>query len=238
MQAQRLAIDGSIVSVEVEAELGPPTAAGWVVVPSLMRAHPFVAYPPGHSRVMERAVRSNFPGIEIASEEELSLKGGTLRVGEATLPRKGERRQLVVGAWEGERGCLTTSLPDVKRDRLVEVFDTLQFIESDRGVAIDSPVVPWPRPPELVQEMRGLGVMAVRPLISSELERIPRAEGRRTRHGELFRVRSDNNTLLMLSETSVVRIHPRADADLDRLSEVVEGLRVEWTPRATRRPQR
>ncbi len=238
MEAQRLAIDGSIVSVEVEAELGPATATGWAVVPSLMRAHPFVVYPPGHSRVMENAVRSNFPDIEIGSEEEFSLKGGTLRLGEATLPRKGERRQMVVGAWEGRGGCLTTSLPNAKRGRLVEVFDTLQFTESDRGVAIDSPVVPWPRPPELIQEIPDLGVLAVRPLVSSELERIPRAEGRRTRHGEVFRVRSDSNALLVLSETSVVRIHPRADAALDRLSEVVEGLRVEWTPRAMRRPQR
>lgn len=238
MEAQRLAIDGSIVTVEVEGELGPATAAGWVVVSSLMRAHPFVSYPPGHSRVMENAVRSNFPDIEIESAEELSLKGGTLRVGEATMPRKGERRQLVVAAWEGRQGCLTTSLPNAKRDRLVEIFDRLQFTESDRGVAIDSPVVPWPRPPELVQEMKGLGVIAVRPLVSSELERIPRAEGRRTRHGEVFRVRSDSNVLLVLSETSVVRIHPRADAALDHLSEVVEGLRVEWTPPATRRPQR
>lgn len=238
MEAQHLAIDGSIITVEVEAELGPATATGWAVVPSLMQAHPFSVYPPGHSRVIERTVRSSFSDLEIGSEEEFSLKGGTLRVGEVGLPREGGQRRLTVGAWEGRHGCLTTSLPDAKRKRLVEAFDTLQFTDSDRGLAIDSPVVLWPRPPELLQEIRDLGVLAIRPAVAVELERIPRAEGRRTRHGELFRVSSDSKALLLLGKNSVARFQPHTNAALDRLAEVVEGLRIEWTPRATRRPQR
>lgn len=238
MEAQRLAIDGSIVSVEVEAELGPATATGWAVVPSFMQAHPFSIYPAGHSRVIEKAVRASFSDLEIGAEEELSLKGGTLRVGEVGLPRKGGPRRLTVGAWEGRHGCLTTSLSDTRRARLVEAFDTLQFTEGDRGLAIDSPVVLWPRPPELLQEIRDLGVLAIRPAVAVELERIPRAAGRRTRHGELFRVSSDSKALLLLGKSSVTRIQPHAGAALDRLSDVVEGLRIEWTPRATRRPQR
>lgn len=63
MEAQRLAIDGSIVTVEVEAELGPATATGWAVVPSLMQAHPFSIYPAGHSRVIEKAVRANLADL-------------------------------------------------------------------------------------------------------------------------------------------------------------------------------
>lgn len=99
-------------------------------------------------------------------------------------------------------------------------------------------MVLWPRPPELLQEVRELGVLAIRPAVAVELERIPRAAGHRTRHGELFRVSSDSRALLLLGKSSVVRFQPHADAPLDRLSEVVDGLRVEWTPRARRRPQR
>lgn len=239
MEAQYLAIDGSKVSVEADAELDTPvTGTGWAVAPSLMQAHPFTIYPAGHSKVMENAVRENFPDFDLGSEEELSLKGGTLRVGEVEIPREGGRRRLTVAAWEGRSGCLTTSLTGAERDRLVEAFDTLQFTDSDRGLAIDSPIVLWPRPPELIQEVPDLGVMAIRPAVASELEHIPRAEGRRTRGGELFRVRSDSHAMLLLGRSAVVRIQPRAAGDLERVSEVVEGLRVEWTPRATPRPPR
>lgn len=239
MEAQYLAIDGSTVSVEAEAELDAPvTGTGWAVVPSLMQAHPFSVYPTGHSKVMENAVRESFSDLDLGSGEELSLKGGTLRIGEVEVPREGGGRRLTVAAWEGRGGCMTTSLPGRERDRLVEAFDTLQFSDSERGLAIDSPMVLWPRPPELIQEVPDLGIMAVRPAVASELERIPRAEGRRTRGGELFRVRSDSDAMLLLGRSAVVRIQPREGASLERVSEVVEGLRVDWTPRATPRPPR
>lgn len=239
MEARHLAIDGSIVSIEADAELDSPVSGtGWAMVPSMMQSHPFTVYPAGHSKVMERAVRENFPDLDLGSAEELSLKGGTLRVGEVELPRKSDRRRLTVAAWEGRGGCLTSSLAGDGRDRLVEAFDTLQFTDSERGVSIDSPMALWPRPPELVQEIPGLGVMAIRPAVASELERIPRAEGRATRGGELFRVSSDGNAMLLLGKAAVVRIQPRADAEIERLSDVVDGLRVEWTPRATPRSHR
>jgi len=239
MDAQYLAIDGSVVSVEADADLATPvTCTGWAIAPSLMQAHPFTVYPPGFSKVMEDAVRTNFSEVEFLSDEEFSLKGGTLRVGEVEAPRDGGPQRLTVGAWEGRNGCLTTSLSGGKRSRLVEVFDTLQFTDSERGVYVDSPVQTRPRPPEVIQEVPELGVLAIRPAVASELERVPRAEGRSTRHGEVFRVRSDSNALLFLGRASVVRIQPHtADAD-DRLAEVVEGLRVEWAPRTRRRPPR
>lgn len=240
MEVQHLAIDGSRVSIEAEAALETPvTSAGWAVVPSLMQAHPFTAYPAGHSNVMADAVRETFSDmVEIVSEEDFSLKDGNLRVGEVDVPRNGGNYRLTVGAWEGRHGCLTTSLSGGKRDRLVEVFDTLQFTDSERGLAIDSPVVTRPRPPELIKEIRELAVLAIRPAVASELERIPRAEGRPTRHGELFRVRSNGNALLFLGQAAVVRIQPRGEAGLRRLVEIVEDLRVEWIPRPTRRPPR
>lgn len=240
MEAQHVAIDGSLVSIESEVELrgGPVTGAGWAIVPSLMQAHPFTVYPAGHSRVMEEAVRANFPDVELGSEEELSLKGGRLRVGEVAVPRDGGPQRITVGAWEGRHGCLTTSLKSDQRRALVEVFDTLQFGDRDRGLSIDSPVVARPRPPELIQEIAGLGVLAVRPAVSTELERIPRSEGRRTRHGELFRIRADSLALLFLGRGAVVRIQPGPDALDEELAETVEGLRVEWAPRSTRRPPR
>lgn len=240
MEAQHMAIDGSVVSIEspVDLRLGPPTGAAWAVVPSLMQAHPFTVYPAGHSRVMEKAVRANFPDVELEEEEELSLKGGTLRVGQVGVPRDGGAHRIAVGAWEGRRGCLTTSLASANRQALVEAFDTLQFSEHSRGLVIDSPIITRPRPPEHFQEIVGVGMLGVRPAVSSELERVPRGEGRRTRHGEVFRLRADSRSMLLLGKHSVVRIQPHDDADDERLADAVEELRVEWTPRATRRPPR
>lgn len=73
MRVEHLAIDGATVSIEADAHLSTQaTAAGWAIVPSLMRAHPFVAYPPGHSETVEKMVRENFP--EIASAGRKSIR--------------------------------------------------------------------------------------------------------------------------------------------------------------------
>lgn len=239
MQAEYLAIDGSLLTIEADVELGDQvTRAGWAVVPSLMQGHPFVSYPAGHSRVMERAVRENLSDVDVESEEELSLKGGSLRVGVVEAPGNGGRRKVTVGAWEGRGGCLTTSLSGSARDRLVEAFDSLQFTDGDRGLAIDSPVLAGPRPPEVIQEIPDFGVLMVRPAVASEMERLPRAAGRATDHGEVFRLRSDTTSLIFLGRACVARIQPGAEAELERVAGVVEGMRVEWVPRATRRPPR
>lgn len=88
------------------------------------------------------------PGARAAS-------GVTLRIIEVTLPTAtGGERTLTVGAWEGERGSLTTSLIGSQTERLVEVFDTLAFSERSRGLAIDAPVTARPREPEVTEEGR------------------------------------------------------------------------------------
>jgi hypothetical protein len=210
MRVEHLAIDGSVVSIEADADLSTQaTAAGWVIVPSLMRAHPFVIYPAGHSDTVEKMVRENFPDIYVRWTEDYAVKGGRLRVAEAILPTATNgRRTLTVGAWEGRGGCLTTSLVGSERDRLVEMFDTLQFSERARGIAIDSPVTPRPREPEVIKEIPRLGVLNIRPAIPSALERVPRSKGHVTNHGELFRFRKASNALLFVSPSAVVRIDP------------------------------
>ena len=263
MRVEHLAIDGSIVSVEADADVSTQaTAAGWAIVPSLMRAHPFVAYPAGHSDSVEKMVRENFPEVSVRWTEDYSLKGGRLRVAEVTLPTAtGGKRNVTVGAWEGRRGCLTTSLSGSERDRLVEVFDTLRFSERARGVAIDSPITPRPREPEVIKEIPRLGVLNIRPAIPSALERVPRSKGRVTNSGELFRFTKSSNALLFVSPSAVVRIAPleRASAppqptrklnakessalkaagrddvppeiDTREISAIALGLKVEWLPK-------
>jgi len=237
MESEHLAIDGSVVSVRSEANLraGPVTTAGWAIPPSLTRAHPFTAYPAGHSRVMEEVVRREFPQVEVSSEEELSLKDGTLRVGEVTMPGREDGYRVTVGAWEGRHSCMTTSVPEGRKQELVEMFDSLEFRDDDRGLVIDSPIVTRLRAPELIHEVQGLGVVTVRPAIATEMERIPRSAGRRTRHGEVFRVRAESRALLFLGRRAVVRIQPTSDVDDDDVAEAVDGLDVEWLPRPTRR---
>lgn len=266
MRVEHMAIDGSIVSIEADAELSTQaTASGWAIVPSLMRAHPFVAYPPGHSERVEKMVRENITDVNIRWTEEYSVKGGRLRVAEIVLPTAtGGKRNLTVGAWEGRRGCLTTSLRGSERDRLVEVFDTLKFSERAKGIAIDSPITPRPREPEVFKEIPRLGVLNIRPAIASTLERVPKTKGRVTNHGELFRFRQSSNALLFVSPSAVVRIDPLqkaqapparprkltpqesaefkasvsrpASEEIDTLevSAIAQSLRIEWMPRENR----
>jgi hypothetical protein len=231
MRVEHRAIDGSSVSIEAEADLNSSaTAAGWAVVPSLMQAHPFVMYPPGHSAFIEDVVRKEFPHVEVRAVEEYSVKGGRLRLAQVDVPTATkERRTLSVAGWEGKTGCLTTTLVGSEVRNLVEVFDSLRFDES-RGLAIHSPIVPWPRPPELFKEIPGVGVLAVRPAIATELERVPRARGYVTDHGELFRVRRSSQALLFVSRSVVASLTPTSQDARDMLA-AARTLRVEWTPR-------
>ena len=266
MRVEHLAIDGATVSIDADGDLSTQsTAAGWAIVPSLMRAHPFVSYPAGHSETVEKMVRENFPEINVRWTEDYSLKGGRLRVAEINLPTAtGGKRNLTVGAWEGRRGCLTTSLVGSERDRLVEIFDTLQFSERDKGIAIESPITPRPREPEVIKEIPGLGVLNIRPAIPSTLERVPRSKGQVTNNGELFRFRKSSNALLFVSATAVVRIDPLVKeepaqpatrklsakesaslksaiaeppatrVDTKEVSAMAQSLRVEWLPKGGR----
>jgi hypothetical protein len=208
MRVEHLAIDGSVVSIEADADLSTQhTATGWAIVPSLGRAHPFAIYPAGHSDTVEDMVRTNFPDITIQSVEDYSLKKGRLRVAEVTMPTATQsKRTLMVGAWEGKRGCLTTSVVGSQRHRLVEMFDTLQFRESSKGLMIESPITPRPREPEVIKEIPKLGILGIRPAIPSTLEQVPRASGFATPSGELFRFRKTSNTLLFVGNSAVVRI--------------------------------
>jgi hypothetical protein len=233
MRVKHLAIDGSVVSIDADADISTQaTASGWAVVPSLRQAHPFTIYPPGHSAVVEKAVKK-IKAIDVGKPADYSTKGGELRVAEVQIPTAtGGIRTLTVGAWEGEKGCLTTSLVGSQSDRLIEIFDTLNFSERSNGLAIDSPVVVRPREPEVVKEVPKVGILGIRPAIPSILERVPRAQGFPTVGGELFRVRAAGDAVMLVTESAVVSIKPTSDVDTQDMMAAVENLRVEWAPRA------
>jgi hypothetical protein len=263
MRVEHLAIDGSVVSIEADADLSTQhTTAGWAIVPSLGRAHPFAIYPAGHSDAVDEMVRSSFPQINIHSVEDYSLKKGRLRVAEVSMPTATKsRRTLMVGAWEGKRGCLTTSLIGSQKHRLVEIFDTLQFRERAKGLMIESPVTPRPREPEVIKEIPQLGILDIRPAIPSTLEQVPRASGFATESGELFRFRKTSNTLLFVGNSAVVRIDAltkpvavemgaeqmteqeastretyqvdpeQSETGTQKMLAIAQSLRVEWVPR-------
>lgn len=237
MRVDHVAIDGSTVAIEADADLNTgATAAGWAIVPSLMRSHPFTIHPAGHSAIVERHVRASVPGLKLRMVEEVSLKDGRLRIVEVEIPTAtGVPRRLTVGAWEGQTGCLSTSLVGHDKFRLVEVFDTLQFGRcGGRGLAIESPVVAQPRPPELIKEIPGLGVLSIRPALAAELERVPKASGLMTGHGELFRHRAQRAALLYVSPSAVVRVAPlRESCGGEDLLRVAKSLRIDWVPAAS-----
>ena len=236
MRVEHRAIDGAVISIEAEADLNlPATAAGWAIVPSLMRSHPFVIYPPGHTSVVEQAVRADLRHVEIRSREEYSVKGSTLQVAQVEIPTATKRtRTLTVGGWEGRTACLTTTLVGAQTKRLVEVFDTLRFTETSRGLEVLSPVVPRPRPPEVFKEIPGVGVLAIRPAIPSELERVPRSRGLQTDHGELFRFRASSHALMFVSRSAIAGITPVGQRDPNEILAAARTLRIEWVPPTAR----
>ena len=240
MESELLALDGSVVTIRTEADVepGPATTTAWAVPPSFARAHPFTAYPAGHSREIEAAVRREFRDLDVGGDEELSMKDGSLRVAEVSMPGSADGYAITVGAWEGRHGCLVTSLPERRSAELVEIFDSLEFRDEDRGLVIDSPIVARLRPPEVVNDVPGLGIVSVRPAIATELEGVPRESGARTRHGEVFRVRAESRALLFLGRGSIVRIEPGPDVDDERVADTVDGLDVDWQPRQARRRPR
>jgi hypothetical protein len=232
MRVEHLAVDGSIIAVEAQTDLSSgATATGWAIVPSLMRAHPFTICPAGHSQAIADHALAAFPSMKVVSTTDYSLKGGSLRVAEVEFPTAtGGVRTLTIGAWEGRGGCLTTSLVGSGVDRLIEVFDTLHFRERARGLAIDSPVTPRPRVPEVIKEVPGIGILNIQPALPSVLERIPRARGKATNHGELFRIRATSRALTYVSNSAVVNIDPFEEAESPTMMAMAQELRVEWMP--------
>jgi hypothetical protein len=233
MKVEHLALDGAVVSIEADADVTTPaTATGWAIVPSLMQAHPFSIYPAGHSTLVEQAMRASFPELEILSVENYTMKEGTLRVAEVQRPAAtGGTTRLTIAAWEGPGGCLHTSLWGAEGPRLVEMFETLQFSASARGLAIDSPVVAQPRAPEVVKELPGIGVLSIRPAVANELERVPKTRGYSVDHGELFRVRDEGLGLLFVSDSTVVMVTPLPSSDPDQMLQIAQRWRVEWSAR-------
>jgi hypothetical protein len=235
MRVEHLAIDGSVVSIEAEAELTTPaTATGWAIVPSLMQAHPFSIFPTGHTALLEEAARSSVPSLEVLITEEYTIKDGTLRIAEVELPAAtGGKSHITVGAWEGPGGCLHTSMWGAERARLIEAFETLSFSAHSRGLAIDGPVVAQPRAPEVIKEIPEIGVLNIRPAIPSELERVPKTRGFMANHGELFRMRQTGYSMLFVGNSTVVTVNPLPATPTDRVLEITQGLRIEWLPRGS-----
>jgi hypothetical protein len=233
MRVSHLAIDGSIVTIEADADLETSaTATGWAIVPSLMRTYPFTVSPAGHSEIVEENVRATVPAVEISEIETFELKGGELRVAEVEIPTAtGGQRPLTVGAWEGRRGCLSTSLVGRRQEELIAMFDTLQFSERPEGLAIDSPVTMQPRTPQVIKEIPGVAVLDIRPATAIELERIPRTRGLATEHGELFRVSETSIALLFVNDTVVTRVNPLEHAENEQVMAIVGDLSISWIPR-------
>ncbi len=232
MRVEHLAIDGSVVTLEADVDLSAPaTTSGWAIVPSIMRPHPFTVYPCGHAERVQDAIRETGADVEVVSSKSYQLQGRELEVAKVEVPAgAGGRRRLTVGAWEGERGCLASSLTGHHPRRLMQMFETLRFSESELGLSIDSPVTADMRPPQLLKSVPELGVMLIRPAIHATLQSVPRRRGAAVEHGELFRFGGEPGGLKLVGRSAVVTMRPRGEACLERMPNLVENMRVEWKP--------
>jgi len=233
MRCEHVAIDGSLVSIEAEADLSRPyTASGWAIVPSLMRPHPFSTYAAGHGSIVERAVSGSRDEVQILSKKSYSLGGRELRVFEAEVRGNGGgRRRLSVGAWEGETACLATSVSGRSGDALPEIFETVRIRETKSGLSLEAPVTLEPRVPQILKQIPQIGIVSISPAVAPTLETIPRARGCALAHGEVFRTSADSRGLLFVGQSVVARIQPRESNREDAVLSAVSGLRIQWTPR-------
>jgi hypothetical protein len=72
----------------------------------------------------------------------------------------------------------------------------------------------------------GLGVLFVRPHTAQLLARVPTTPGLRSDGGELFRMRADRRTMLLVTDSAVVDIEPSVDTTAALAA--ASALRIEW----------
>jgi hypothetical protein len=207
------------------------TSQASFVLPGTRRSHPFTARRAGYSYDVARWAAMPEVGVNVLEHVELRVHDGLLRC--ATVQQQapeGTNRTLAFAAWEHANGCITTSRHGTDAHGIARRLTPLPFRASPSGCTLALAVDASLRPPVVMTDAPGLGVLFIRPQTKRVLARVPAGRGRAVEGGELFRVRVNRPTLLLVTDTAVVDIQPRAE-HADAL-EVARSLRIEWEPPA------
>jgi hypothetical protein len=228
-----LAIDGSEVNVLGEVDLSHPfTSQATFRLPRRNRSRVFRAQPAGYASDLERWAPEAFPDFEVGEQMELDVRDGRLRLAVVTRPRVadgGPRGTFVLAAWETDNGCIMTSRAGSDMRDFASLLARVPFTREERGCTISLPVDASLRPPTGLKRVPGVGNLIIRPMTRRALDRLPRESGKRVHGGELFRVRTNRATAMLVSSTALVDVEPARWNDRALLG--AQRIRVDWSAR-------
>lgn len=227
-----LAIDGSEVNVLGEVDLSHPfTSQASFRLPRRHRSRVFRAQLAGYSWDLERWMPESFPEFEVGDRMELNVRDGLLRLAAVTRPADhGPRSTFVLAAWESDSGCIVTARGGTDVHDFASILSHVPFTSSERGCTIALPVDATLRPPTGLKRVPGVGNLIIRPMTRRSLERLPRGNGKRVQGGELFRVRANRDTAMLVTRTALVDVEPARWND--RALSGAHKLRVDWNATA------
>jgi hypothetical protein len=178
------ALDGHRFRLSGPLDLALPfTSAVGVVVHGHL--HELTAGPPGLGEEVARAA-----GVD-RLDEELSYRGGTLRLGHVKRYDAGIRlvENLVVAVWQGRRYSLVLQLYRASTADVLGLLRTFEIVEHDDGIEIRPDAKAgssFAGPASVVKQVPGLGLLEVSPLTAQHTKTLPAWQGISTRAGELF----------------------------------------------------
>ncbi|MGN9891662.1 hypothetical protein [Micromonospora sp. L31] len=192
------------------------------------RRHEFTAGSVGLADEMAQAL-----GVD-DFDEKLTYQGGTLLTARARSYDAQIRltEDRLVAAWRGRRYCFLTQLYGASTAQLLAMLRTLRITEHDDGVIVRPDTRAGSRfaaPATVLKQVPGLGLLDMTPLTAERTRQLPSWRGLRTGAGELFRdTLSDGQPYFVLAAADTwVTVLPLADTVLDRVPDLVDGLRVQ-----------
>jgi len=225
----QFAVDGSRIEINFEADLSTPLSSVAFVNPRGERsAYPIHGYPKRRRTDLLDSLPTDFPEIKYSLYPEVEMNGGVLYGASVRRPVvTGGEREYSFGIWEGDTGCVSTSIKG-EHDVLVDLFDRLDLFDTGGGAASRRPVDESIRPVRCLKEIVGFGLVEIKPLTPKVAASLPSDRGFAVEHGELFRVSaSRRDGLLLITETASVGVTKVAESD-DHLA-LASTINVTWT---------
>jgi hypothetical protein len=222
-----LAIDGAQVAFAGGVPPALHTSNASFVLPGGRRSHPFRAHRAGYADALQQWIAGPEFGVQILETFERPVQGGRLRL--AAVRQRSSRaawRSLVFAVWEHAHGSVVTARHGSDIAGVARRLVSLPYRAQPGGCTLALRVDAALRPPTVMMHVDGLGVLFVRPHTSQLLARVPTTPGLRTDGGELFRMRADRRTLLLVTGSAVVDIEPSVDTAV--ALEAAAALHIEW----------
>ncbi len=222
-----LAIDGSQIVFAGGVAPALHTSNASFVLPGGRRSHPFRAHRAGYADSLQQWIAGPEFGVQIVETFERPVQDGRLRLAAVRQRTShGGGRSLVFAVWEHAHGSIVTSRHGSDLAGIARRLVSLPFRAQTGGCTLALRVDAALRPPTVMMHVDGLGVLFVRPHTAQLLSRVPTTPGLRSDGGELFRMRADRHTMLLVTESAVVDIEPSVDTAAALAAACT--LRIEW----------